>query len=142
MFVWSRELVFTSRDVVVYDYRDYDVNMVPRRRLLLAIVIISRFLVTNVQIARNKLLKPSVKFYSSMLRKKITKCCLYQFVAHSCHCLCWPPFSSQLVNSRCKNFLEITSRVYNFRRVFGRNPCRKHGKHEFVHETKRIQHYL
>jgi len=65
-----------------------------------------------------------------MLHKKFTKCCLYQFIAHSYHLvrLCWPPFSSQLVNSRCRNFLKITSRVYNFRRVFGHNPCRKHGK--------------
>ena len=48
-----------------------------------------------------------------------------------------PPFASQLVNSRCKNFLEITTRVYDFRRVYVRNPRRKHGKHEFTTPKER-----
>ena len=71
--------------------------------------------------------------------KKFTRCCLYKFVAHSYHqvCLQLPPFSSLLVNSRCKNFLEITTCVYDFRRVYVRNPCRKHGKQKFTMPKER-----
>ena len=76
-----------------------------------------------------------------MLWKKFTRCCIYvyQFVAQSYHLVCLhsPPFSSQLVKSRCKNFVEITSRVYDFRRVYVRNPRRKHGKHEFTTPKER-----
>jgi len=35
------------------------------------------------------------------------------------------PFSSQLVNWTCKNFLEIISRVHDLRRDYGHEPCRE-----------------
>jgi len=132
-FFSHHELVFTSRDIVITSCLHwlFTMSWVRSNQTSSTVVYVAdtrrhdkTFFLNMPRFPRINLLSHCPHFNRLCYAKKFTKMLFIQIRCTFFHQggLQLPPFSAQLVNSRCRNFLEITTRVY----VYVRNPRCKH----------------